>query len=841
MVSSRRQRCARHSWQLLALRLALLAGVVGSAPALARPNIILITVDCLRPDHLGYYGYARDTSPSLDALSREGVFFRQAFSTSGWTAPGLISIQTSLHAPSHGVDIRGKSMDPDVVTLAEALGQAGYRTPDILFLTDIPNFHHLGLESYARKARYVRQADEILFRWLAEEAHTSDAPFFLYYHYRDVHQPYQLSPEHDLYTRASFGRPYSPLSLLKRVIAKEKMELVTREIHLPRGVMDFAAWDRPWVEALYDGQIRRLDDDIFARLRRVLHQQSLEDSTLIIVSADHGEELLEDGLIGHVSTYREGRLNDRVIRIPLILWYPGVLPAGLVIEDPVQCIDVMPTILELAGAGVPPGAQGRSLVPLVRDGSAAWPRRPVFCETSDGGYTASLEQYARRVRAVRTERWKLVHFSPEDRSELYDLMADPEERADVHQEHPEVADSLQSLLDRWVTGTRRRSSVEAAPPGPRRGGEPQSGASDRREAPRILYPQDGDTLGYVGTDQVIRLSWTGREDVPYTIQYEVGRGTYYLEGELRVPGNSPEYGPYHASFWNALVLYNPWRFRVYRADGTGARSEWVSFSLGPVGGEARALTFALAALEAKQAVADALQAGVDLVRGLGLGLLDLYVWVARVPAADLSAWALIAAIVGAALWPQVQRLGEDRCRNWGAAFAYIALVYATVPVFPAVWDRLWVHTEGAIRHLGILVILGLAVAVLTAVRHRVGRRDWVPYAVLVAVFAAYGYLLAVFGTYPAERLHLIEYGLLGWMLFRALRLDLSGGRAYVVALVLTVLVGVGDESIQWILPQRFFEVKDVVLNAVSGVLGLLTVRFSLYGGWEPGSALAEER
>lgn len=831
MIPDVSHRHAGRWWRGLVAGLILLAIGPGVEPASGRPNIILITVDAFRPDHMGYYGYDRDTCPNLDRLSREGVFFRQAFTTSGWTAPGLISILTSLYAPTHGVDIRGKSMDPEAVTLAESLRQAGYRVPDIYLFTGVPNFQHLGFEPYARKARYVRQADEILFRWLEEEAGTSEAPFFLFYHYRDLHQPYLLSPERDLYTRASFGSPYSPFALLKRVIAKEKMELVTREVYLPRGIMDFASWDQPWVNALYDGQIRRLDEDIFARLRQVLRQQSLEDSTLIIVSADHGEELLEDGLIGHVSTYKEGRLNDRVIRIPLIFWYPGVLPAGRIIEDPVQCIDVMPTVLELVGAEIPAGAQGQSLTPLVRGTDSAWRPRPVYCETSDGGYGANLEQYARRVRAVRTERWKLVHFSPEDRGELYDLVADPDEREDVYGRYPQVADSLHSLLDVWVATTQRRPSrgmVIPADPAAGGGAAPSVDVN----VPRIRYPQNGDTLGYAGEGQVIRLSWTGKPDVSYTIEYEVGRGIYHLEGVLSVSGNCPEYGPYHASFWNPLVLYNPWRFRVYRADGTGAKSEWVTFHLGPAGGDVSTYSLAALMLEAGRGVRGGFGASVDLTRGLGLGLLDLYAWVARVPAADLSAWALIVAILGAAVWPQVQRIGEDRCRAWGVAVAYIALVYATVPLVPAVWDRLEIHTDGAIRHLGTLVILGLAGVVVSGVRRRVGRQDWVPYAVLVAIFIAYGYLLAVFGTYPAERLHLIEYGLVGWTLFRALRLDLSNGRAYVAAVLLTVLVGIGDESIQWVLPQRFFELKDVGLNTISGVLGLLTVRFALYGGGE---------
>ena len=141
-----------------------------------KPNVLVITVDTFRPDHLGAYGYGRPTSPHLDSIAADGVVFRQAYSTSAWTAPGLISLLTSLDAPSHGVDVRGKSIRPGVVTLADALRAGGYRAPDIFFLTDIPNFHHLGFESYSKRSQYIRDGDEILFRWLQEEASSSQEP-----------------------------------------------------------------------------------------------------------------------------------------------------------------------------------------------------------------------------------------------------------------------------------------------------------------------------------------------------------------------------------------------------------------------------------------------------------------------------------------------------------------------------------------------------------------------------------------------------------------------------------------------------------------------------------------
>ncbi len=286
-------------------------------------------------------------------------------------------------------------------------------------------------------------------------------------------------------------------------MAKEKMDLVKREVMLPRGVIDFAFWDKGWVQALYDGQVRKLDDQFFGRLRRTLEETGLGRNCLIIVSADHGEELLDHGLVGHVSTFKEAWLYDELIRIPLILWGPQHLPAGRIIDEPVQCIDVMPTLLELVGAPVPEGAQGRSLMPLInhqgRDSgvSTSWRPRPIFCETSGGGYTADPQQYAQRQRAVRTARWKLLHSIPENDRLLFDLERDPGERSDVSSEHPDVADSLYGLLREWIAANAARSM--AASGNDDASLEAQSEAPHWRAAlddagPEILQPQPGDTL-----------------------------------------------------------------------------------------------------------------------------------------------------------------------------------------------------------------------------------------------------------------------------------------------------------------------------------------------------------
>ena len=805
------------------------------------PNIILITVDTFRPDRLGYYGHNRDTSPNLDALSREGVFFTQAFTTSAWTTPGLISLHTSQYAPEHGIDIRGRSLAPEVETLADILRAGGYRAPDIFFLTDVPNFRNLGLEPYEGRRRFLKKGDEILFRWLEEEAarrgrgagavvapadqSDSHRPFFLYYHYRDLHQPYNPGPEYEaLYTPSSFGHALNPLARLKSLLAEEKMELVKREVLLPRGVIDFSSWDRDWIAALYDGQIRKLDEEFFARLRTTLKTTGLDENCLIVISADHGEELLDHGLVGHVSTFKEARLYDEIIRIPLIMWGPGMLPGGRVIDNQVQCIDVMPTLLELAGLDVPSSARGRSLLPLV-EGDSSWQPRPVYCATSGGGYAANPQQYARRMRAVRTERWKLTHTIPEGDTALFDLQQDPLESEDVAASHPAVVDSLARLLSVWLQDCIPPPPVEA--PGRVEAGEARSAAGGREVAaaiPEILEPTDGDTVSWRGAEQSIRLRWTGESAQSYTIQYSVGRGVYHLEGELTASGTEPQYGPFHEDFWNSLVLYNPWKFRVFASGRPDASSQWVTFHLASTGSPAGGMSAAAVFVTAAGGVSAALEELIKLSRGIGLAGVDLLIWMSGMSVADVSVWVLIAALVAAGCKPVIQEFGGQRCRLWGGALGYIAFVYATIPLLPTVWEVLLKHSEGAVRHLGIVAVAVPLVAVAINLWRRFkGGPILLPYVALLAIAVCYAYLLARFAEFPAERLHLVEYGLVAILLLRALRLDFTAKSAFALAFALTGVVGLVDEGIQAVLPQRYFEFKDILLNIVSGGLGLLVV------------------
>ena len=503
----------------------------------------------------------------------------------------------------------------------------------------------------------------------------------------------------------------------------------------------------------------------------------------------------------------------------------------------------MPTLLELAGAPFPDGMQGSSLLPLLR-AEGSWRQRPAYFETSAGGYTANATQYKLRTRALRTERWKLLKTS-DTQLELFDLREDPREKRDVYGRHLQVADSLHHQLNEWVLATQPRATIGSTVPAQSTPSEPghrslhilspaagagtpgpsslhilspAAGAGTSGPSSlHILSPAAGDTLHYAGASESIELSWSGPEVGAYTIEYEVGEGVYHMRGVLSDLGRNPTFGPFHPSFWNSLVLYNPWKFRVVAVGEPDIESAWVTFYLAPASGENGAGSAAALSARFYALLGDI----ASLVAGLTQGAIALALWTAHtVSTGDLTGFLLIGFLVSAIA---VRLAGRRRATAWGIACVYVLAVYATVPTMRHVWDTLEELTGGAVRHLGATAVAGIAIVLAWRLWRRVGSRP-APYIVLAAVAGVYAYVLHIHAQFPAERLHLVQYGLVGFLLFRALRLDLRAPVAYGVSLGLTALVGLGDEVIQWVLPDRFFQLSDVQLNAISGGLGLIATR-----------------
>ena len=439
--------------------LVLAAGLLPAIPGCARfdpsrPDVVLIVVDTLRADHLGAYGYARPTSPRIDRLADHGALFESAWSAAPWTLPSVMSIVTGRPASGHRVENDGLKLAAGVPTLAETLGAAGYATGAFVshvyvsglygFARGFQTFDDFGLSKpdYRLEAGMEPDAGRVTGAVLAWLARQGRRPVFVMVHYFDPHWPYDPPPEY----AGLFPSGYrGPLDARYDAISK----FIDPAVPLPDDYRRFLI-DR------YDGEIRFVDDQI-GRLLDGLAGMGRGGRAWIVLTADHGEEFKEHGSMGH------GRqLYEEAIRVPLIIARAAEAGGRARRTGPVGGIDLFPTIAGLAGgAAVPSGLAGRSLVPLL-DPATPPPTGPERTLVSE---TARLNAFR---QAVRRGPLKLIHLMDDNRSELYDLAADPLERHDLSGTRPEerrrLVQALFSEVDvlsggwnlRWSSDGRRR-------------------------------------------------------------------------------------------------------------------------------------------------------------------------------------------------------------------------------------------------------------------------------------------------------------------------------------------------------------------------------------------------
>ncbi len=387
------------------------AGAVWGVPRLTaptleeaqRPNVVLISLDTLRADHLSSSGYARTTSPALDReLAQRGTSFADTSTTFPLTSHAHMSLFTSLYPealPQPGSLLR----QTPVVTLPEQFRDAGYRTA--AFTEDALLAGRLGFwfgfDQLTERAFSARDRGREIFeagkRYLREHRHDR---FFLFLHTYKTHAPYRYGTDYEEFFRDEAA------SANHRIPAEQ------------RDLLD-----------AYDRSIREADAQLAGFLRE-LDRLGLAEQTLIVVLSDHGEAFGEHGILGHGLAGHQEQ-----IRVPFVLRGPGV-PEGLAIPTPVSLVDVAPTVLELAGVSPPADIQGRSLVPLLR-GETLTPT-PIFFGWIGNG------------TGVRLGRWKL--FFSDGRTQLFDLSHDPEETT------PADDQSIDSLLEILRTHARDAQS-----------------------------------------------------------------------------------------------------------------------------------------------------------------------------------------------------------------------------------------------------------------------------------------------------------------------------------------------------------------------------------------------
>jgi len=418
---------------------------------LSTPNVLLISIDSLRRDHVGAYGYPRPTTPTIDRLAVNGVIFRNAVSTSSWTLPAHAALLTGVHDSRHGATVPTAVLDESIPTLAEAFRARGYRTVGFYsgpFLH--PHFGFArGFEEYIDCTSYdLEEVKEpasprvhatshkdvtnprISAKFVHAAAAADERPFFFFVHMWDVH--YDLVPPPP-YDRMFANEPSPPE--------------VDRDFrHDPefRPGMDPDAFAQ--VIALYDGEIRSTDDTIGTLLDE-LRRRGLLDSTIVVVVSDHGEEFLEHDGKGHRNT-----LFDEVLAVPLVFWAPGRLSAGIV-QNTASLVDVAPTLARLAGIGELPGVDGR---PLFDDhGAAVHDSRVAVSE---------LRMRADRPKLVAAQRYphKVIRDLKSGVDSYYDLASDPRELASHTVVGIAAAQPLLDALDRRYQG--RGASRKASRP-----------------------------------------------------------------------------------------------------------------------------------------------------------------------------------------------------------------------------------------------------------------------------------------------------------------------------------------------------------------------------------------
>lgn len=523
----------------------------------SRPlNVLLFTVDTLRADHLGCYGYSKATSPHIDQLARDGVLCSDTISQSAWTSPGLISILTSLYPPVHKVDSRDSTLSPKIETLPKIMKRWGYTVPNLSYLTSIPNFWNLGYDT--PKATSADEEGSFL-QWLEEN---SSKRFFVWFHYRFVHLPYDAPQEY-----VSLFLP-STLPENSRAI-----EAVRTQSILPYGNVTFKEEEKPYIEALYDAEVRRLDDFV-GKIIEKLQQLDLEGETLFILTADHGEELLDHGFVGHASTSKKGTLHEEFIRIPLLFWSPQRIPRGKVVKAQAQQIDIVPTILDISSLPIPPSLQGQSLLPFFNHEENS--SRPAFSETILGGYQSTPEIEGIRIKSIRAGGWKLiVQNGPQGNSYLlYDLVTDPKEKNNLWGKKTSVAKPLMDALSGWSEESRELAlSLREGP----------KLAQEKRKPSESLIPivvkrpSDGSNLDFQSSRGIVITEWEGDPEASYTIEYDVGLGQYHISGTFAVTGTRQTFGPYPKEVWEPLKAWNPWKFRVILQGHEEVKSPWVTF------------------------------------------------------------------------------------------------------------------------------------------------------------------------------------------------------------------------------------------------------------------------
>ena len=421
-------------------------------------NVILISLDTLRSDHLGCYGYKRDTSPAIDAFAEDSAQFLNTYSSSPWTLPSHVSLLTSLHCMKHMVHYEDEKMDSSLVTLADLLRQKGFYCSAFTgggFVNAAFGFSK-GFDSYGQSSRGIHQIDgaegicQSVLNWIDNH---QDRDFFLFIHTYQPHNPFSCPPPFNTMFLDDAAE-WKEIDLLKYIGGKEGI------------FKNLSERERENIIGLYDAEIRYTDEKLIQPLLKKLKDTGLYDQSTIILTSDHGEEFYDHHGWEHGHT-----LYNELLKVPLIIKFPGSEFAGKKINTVVRLVDVMPTILDKLGlkrSGL--NLDGKSLMPILKE------REKV--DRTFRAYKADniLNSHIPQKISINEEKVKLIlnkkftaeqldffSSSPPELApiELYDLSKSFIEKNNIVDEKPRIASQLVRLINEMYIKMKERKSEKA--------------------------------------------------------------------------------------------------------------------------------------------------------------------------------------------------------------------------------------------------------------------------------------------------------------------------------------------------------------------------------------------
>ena len=482
----------------------------------------------------------------------------------------MVSVMTGLYPTSHGVAYRDDTTPTSLPTLPRQLAARGYAIGNFSFFSQISYFRNLGLGQAEKGLRHTTVADSF-GRWLGELP--EGQRFFAWVHLLETHLPYGATGY-----RA------------KKASVDGSSGLVEAQINavVPVGTVEFEPGDRPLLVELYDRDVAEMDRAL-GRVVAALERQGRLDTTLIVYVADHGEELLDHGWVGHASTSLEAKLVPEILRVPLILAGPGIAAERR--EELVQQVDVLPTVSRLLGLDDPDLTDGLPL-PGVVSGGWRWGggrRQLAYFDSSPGGNLTPQERRGERLQGLTDGRCLLTaRVAPGVAEKVRSSAIGDETCGDGD------ARRLRQALEDW----RRRQTEQRLDVLARHGGGsgPSSDEIDAyAEAITVDEPRAGDRLRWSSSGGLVVFEWTATakpeagatgpiaddDSANYWIEYRLGGAPLEIQGSFQVAQRRIVFGPVPHGFWNDVATYSPARIRIADA-ARRRRSPWIEFEVLPV-------------------------------------------------------------------------------------------------------------------------------------------------------------------------------------------------------------------------------------------------------------------